>query len=127
MVQTVDGGLCSRCERSGTPTTGQHPGRWTMGRSTPVGHRPIGTRGVTSEQVEGVMSDKAEPHHVNMDVEFTTEEMVALRRLADQVGVDIKVFLNEALRLGLQVYTATGQTMTKMKLTNQTKVKGKVH
>ena len=43
--------------------------------------------------------------------------MVALRRLADQVGVDIKVFLNEALRLGLQVYTATGQTMTKMKLT----------
>jgi hypothetical protein len=88
-----------------------------MGRSTPVGHRPIGTRGVTSEQVEGVMSDKAEPHHVNMDVEFTTEEMVALRRLADQVGVDIKVFLNEALRLGLQVYTATGQTMTKMKLT----------
>ena len=40
------------------------------------------------------MSDKAEPHHVNMDVEFTTEEMVALRRLADQVGVDIKVFLN---------------------------------
>ena len=64
------------------------------------------------------MSDKAEPHHVNMDVEFTTEEMVALRRLADQVGVDIKVcILNEALRLGLQVYTATGQTMTKMKLT----------